>query len=79
MNFSVPFTDGDWLRRLWNDRSYFSLLLMMEKKTKFVFQVERAFFFSLFLLFSCVFFVYLSKSSFNMTRGMGEDVEMGAL
>ena len=49
-------------------------------KNKVCVSSGKGFFFSLFLLFSCVFFVYLSESSFNMTRGgAGEDVEMEGL
>ena len=71
LNFSVPFTDGNWLRRLYNERSHFSLLLL---RTKFVSSVE-GFFSTFFLFFSCAFFVNLRESSFNMTSGGDEDIE----
>ena len=50
----------------------------MMGKNKVCVSSGEGFFFSLFLLFSCVFFVYPCESSFNMTRG-GEYVEMGTL
>ena len=50
----------------------------MMGKNKVCVSSGEGFSFSLFLLFSCVFLVYLSESSFNMTSG-GQDVEMEGL
>ena len=51
----------------------------MMGKNKVCVSNGEGFFFSLFLLFSCLIFVYLRESSFNMTRGVKMHVEMEGL
>jgi len=56
VNFSVPFTDADWLRRV---ISAWVLIRVGKKSLCFKWRGLFFYFFSLFLLFSCVCFVHL--------------------